>query len=190
MIGGSCVESVQAEDVFRNRVTMNPELLQWSKKNIPKVEKAWLRTLDYARKSRDLCQANGINFLLLFIGSEIEVRYALDPEGTVASLKAMGGPHTRMDWDILKSAKRMKTYCDRFHINFASLVGPLAEAQGRTGKVFFADHYSFFGQEVVAATLTCFMQELTNLGKTMKESIDHCFNSRPQIIPIEIATSS
>ena len=73
--------------------TMNPELLQWSKKDIPKVEKAWLRTLDYARKSRDLCQANGINFLLLFIGSEIEVRYALDPEGTVASLKAMGGPH-------------------------------------------------------------------------------------------------
>ena len=100
------------------------------KRDILKVEKAWLRTLDYARKSRDLCQTNEINFLLLFTGSEIEVRYALDPEGTVASLKAMGGPHARMDWDKLKSVKRMKTCCDRFRINFASLLEPLAEAQG------------------------------------------------------------
>ena len=166
------------EDVFRNRTNMNPELLQWSGQDIPKVENAWRRTLDYVKKSRDLCQAYGINFLLIYVGSEIEVRYALDPKGTVAALKAMGGPHATMDWDILKSVQRMKTYCDRFQINFASLVGPLAEAQGRTGKVVFADHYSFYGQEVVANTLTCFMQQFTILRKTIKESIDHCFNQQ------------
>ncbi len=164
------------EDVFRNRIEMNPELLQWSKQDIPKVEKAWRRTLDYVKKSRDICQAKGINFLLMYVGSEIEVRYALDPAGTIANLKAMGGPHATMDWDILKSVQRMKTYCDKFHINFASLVGPLAEAQGRTGKVVFADHYSFFGQEVVANTLTCFMKQFTILRKTIKDSVDHCFN--------------
>ncbi|MGC8603730.1 MAG: hypothetical protein ACP5VS_08595 [Desulfomonilaceae bacterium] len=163
------------EDVFRNRVKMNPELLQWSRQDIPIVEKAWRRTLDYSRKSRDLCQAKGVKFLLLYVGSEIEVRYALDPEGTVASLKAMGGPNATMDWDILKSVQRMKTYCDRFHINFASLVGPLAEAQGRTGNVVFADHYSFFGQEIVARALTCFMKELTISGKPTSQCIDHCF---------------
>lgn len=165
----------RSEDIFRNRLTMNPELLQWSRKDIPRVEKAWIRTLNYARNSRDLCEANGIKFLLLYVGSEIEVRYTLDPHRTIAALKTMGGPHATMDWDILKSVRRMKNYCKKFHINFASMVGPLAEAQQRTGKVVFADHYSFFGQEVVADTLTCFMKEFTMFGKTITESIKHCF---------------
>ncbi len=166
------------EDIIRNRIKMSPELLQWSKNDIPSVETAWTRTLDYLRKSRDLCQAKGVAFLAIYVGSEIEVRYAIDPQGTLAALKAMGGPHATMNWDILKSVKRIKTYCDRFHINFASLVGPLAEAQGRTGKVVFADHYSFFGHEVVAAALTCFMDEFTMHGNTIKDSIDHCFGNQ------------
>jgi hypothetical protein len=166
------------EDVIRNRIKMSPELLQWSEDDQPRVEMAWSRTLDYLKKSRDLCQDKGIDFLAIYVGSEIEVRYALDPRGTLEALKAMGGPHATMNWDITKSVRRMKTYCERFHINFVSLVGPLAAAQAQTGKVVFADHYSFFGHETVAKFLTCFMKEFTILGNSIQNSVNTCFGNK------------
>ncbi|MCX5873459.1 MAG: SGNH/GDSL hydrolase family protein, partial [Deltaproteobacteria bacterium] len=163
------------EDIARNRIEISPELLQWSRDENPRVEAAWLRSLDYLKASRDLCEARGIAFLVLYLGSEIEVQYELDPKGAIAGLKSMGGPHGTINWDISKSMKRVRSYCEKFHINLACLVGPLAEAQGRTGKVVFSDHYSFFGHEAVAKILTCFMKEFTILGKNIKDSINSCF---------------
>lgn len=165
------------EDIARNRIKMSPELLQWSGTELPVVENAWSRTMNYVKTSRDYCESRGAVFVLMYVGSEIEVRYALDPEGTLAALRAMGGPHETMTWDISRSVNRVQKYCDQFHINFANLVGPLARAQKATGKNVFADHYSFFGQEVVAASLTCFMKEYTMRGKTMDQSLRDCFGN-------------
>jgi hypothetical protein len=131
--------------------------------------------LEYIRTSHDLCEARGIAFLVVYLGSEIEVQYELDPKGAISSLKSMGGPHGTINWDMSKSLKRVRAYCGKFHINLACLVGPLAEAQGRTGKVVFADHYSFFGHETVGRAFTCFMKEFTILRKTINDSVNTCF---------------
>jgi hypothetical protein len=164
------------EDISRNRIKISPELLQWSREDLPVVEKAWSRTMNYVRTSRDYCESRGAAFLLMYVGSEIEVRFALDPEGTLAALRAMGGPHETMTWDISRSVSRVQKYCDEFHINFVNLVGPLARAQQTAGKTVFADHYSLFGQEVVADSLTCFMKEYTMFGKTMDQALTSCFS--------------
>ena len=125
------------EDIARNRIKISPELLQWSREDLPVVEKAWSRTMNYVRTSRDYCESRGAEFVLMYVGSEIEVRYALDPEGTLAALRAMGGPHETMTWDISRSVNRVQKYCDQFHINFANLVGPLAKSPGGNGKKCF-----------------------------------------------------
>ncbi len=125
------------EDIARNRIKISPELLQWSREDLPVVEKAWSRTMNYVRTSRDYCESRGAEFVLMYVGSEIEVRYALDPEGTLAALRAMGGPHETMTWDISRSVSRVQKYCDEFHINFANLVGPLAKSPGGNGQNCF-----------------------------------------------------
>jgi hypothetical protein len=163
------------DDVYRNRIKISPELLQWSSEDIPIVEAAWRRSLDNIRAQRDLCQDRGVTFLLLYVGSEIEVKNQTDPGDTIASLKAMGGVHQSMDWDISKSVRRVRNYCQENDINFACTLGQLAGSQKDTGNKVFADHYSFFGHEVVAKALTCFLREFTVLGKTVKDSIDGCF---------------
>jgi hypothetical protein len=163
------------DDLHRNRIKMSPELLQWSSEDIPIVEAAWRRSLDNIRAQRDLCQNRGVTFLLLYVGSEIEVKNQIDPGDTIASLKAMGGVHQSMDWDISKSVRRVRNYCQENDINFACTLGQLAGSQKDTGNKVFADHYSFFGHEVVAKALTCFLREFTVMGKRVKDSIDGCF---------------
>ena len=163
------------DDVQRNRIKISPELLQWSGEDVPIVENAWRRSLDHLRAQRDICQDRGVTFLVLYIGCEIEVMNQIDPREAIASLKAMGGPHKTMDWDISKSIRRVRDYCQEFNINFACMLGPLSRSQKDTGNKVFADHYSFFGHEVVAKALTCFLREFTVLGKTLKDSIDGCF---------------
>jgi len=163
------------DDVQRNRIKISPELLQWSGEDVPIVENAWRRSLDHLRAQRDICQDRGVTFLVLYIGCEIEVMNQIDPREAIASLKAMGGPHKTMDWDISKSIRRVRDYCQEFNINFACMLGPLSSSQKDTGNKVFADHYSFFGHEVVAKALTCFLGEFTVLGETLKDAIDTCF---------------
>jgi len=143
------------EDLQRNRIAVSPELLQWVKDDIPKVEIAWTRTLDYVREARNFCRQRGIAFTLVYLGSDLEVKYALDPVGTITRLKAMGGPHEKIIWDMEKSVRRVTTFCDRNNIRVVSMLGPLIAAQRETGNQVFSDHYTLFGHQVVARVLRC-----------------------------------
>ncbi|MGO9571497.1 MAG: hypothetical protein ACLP5H_28575, partial [Desulfomonilaceae bacterium] len=63
------------DDLRRNRIAISPELLQWSAQEIPRIETAWSRTLERVKASRELCRARGITFLLVYVGSDLEVKY-------------------------------------------------------------------------------------------------------------------
>lgn len=143
------------EDLRRNRITISPELLQWSKKDLPGIESAWNRTLEHIRLSRDYCRARGIGFLLFYVGCDLEVKYFVDPAGTVSRLKAMGGPHRKIEWDMGKSVRRVESFCHQNGIAFISLLGPMVAAQRQTGRHVFGDHYTMFGHQVAAQVLTC-----------------------------------
>jgi hypothetical protein len=143
----------RVNDLRRNRIAMSPELLQWSAQEIPKVETAWSRTLERVKASREFCRARGITFLLVYVASDLEVKYALDPVGTISQLKALGGPHQTVPWDMNKSIKRVTRYCDENDILFISLLEPLIDAQKDTGRHVFGDHYTMFGHEVAAQVL-------------------------------------
>jgi hypothetical protein len=141
------------DDIRRNRIAICPELLQWSAQDIPRIETAWSRTLGRIKASRDFCHARGITFLLVYVGSDLEVKYALDPVHMISQLKAMGGPHQSIQWDMSKSIKRVTRYCDENNILFISLLEPLIAAEKDTGRYVFSDHYTMFGHEVVAQVL-------------------------------------
>jgi hypothetical protein len=141
------------EDIRRNRIGVSPELLQWADTNIPRVEAAWARTLETVRASRDFCQANGLTFLLVYLGSDLEVKYALDPAGTIRKLKDMGGPHKDVRWDMGKSIRRVAAFCEENDIVLISLLESLIAAQRETGKQVFGDHYTMFGHQVAAQVL-------------------------------------
>jgi hypothetical protein len=140
-------------DIRRNRVAVSPELLQWSKRDIPRVEAAWTRTLGCIEAARDFCHARGIEFVLVYLGADLEVKYAMDPVGTLASLRAMGGPHADIDWDMGKSVRRINSFAEEHDIVLVSLLEPLVDEQQRTGKVVFGDHYTMFGHQVAAGVL-------------------------------------
>ncbi len=135
------------------QVDVSPELLQWCDAPIPRVETAWNRTLEAIKESHELCRTRGIPFILLYIGSELEVKHALAPESTRASLTTAVNPEICRSWDMAKSVRRVGAYCKQHDILFASLLDPLIAAQRDTGKYVFGDHYSMFGHEVVAETL-------------------------------------
>ncbi len=141
------------DDLRRNRIAISPELLQWAAEDIPRIETAWSRTLERIKASRDFCQARGITFLLVYLGADLEVKYALDPVGTISQLKAMGGPHQAITWDMSKSLKRVTRYCDENDILLISLLEPLIGAQKDTGRHVFGDHYTMFGHDVAAQVL-------------------------------------
>jgi hypothetical protein len=140
-------------DIRRNRIAICPELLQWSAQEIPKIETAWSRTLRKIEASRDFCRARGITFLLVYVGSDLEVKYALDPVDTICRLKAMGGQHQAVPWDMSKSIKRVTRYCDENNILFISLLEPLIAAEKDSGRHVFGDHYTMFGHEVAAQVM-------------------------------------
>ncbi len=141
------------EDIQRNRITVSPDLLQWADSSIPRIEAAWARTLESIRTASDFCRARGITFLLVYLGSDLEVKYGLDPARTVARLKAMGPVHQKMDWDMNKSLRRVTAFCKENDIILISLLEPLIAAQRETGKYVFGDHYTMFGHEVAAQVL-------------------------------------
>ncbi|MGB6063695.1 MAG: hypothetical protein WBG50_02740 [Desulfomonilaceae bacterium] len=142
------------DDIRRNKIAISPDLLQWSAEDIPRVEAAWSRTLNQVKASRDFCRARGINFVLVYVGSDLEVKYALDPVRTISQLKAMGGPHKTITWDMSKTIRRVTRYCNEHNILFISLLEPLIDAQKETRRYVFGDHYTMFGHKVVAQVLT------------------------------------
>ena len=141
------------DDIRRNRIAVSPELLQWSNRDIPRVEAAWARTLGCIQAAQDFCHARGIEFVLVYLGADLEVKYAVDPEGTLARLRAMGGPHADIDWDMGKSVRRVNSFAEEHDIVLVSLLDPLIDEQKKTGQAVFGDHYTMFGHQVAAAVL-------------------------------------
>lgn len=136
-----------------NRINVSPELLQWSAKDIPRIEAAWRRTLDTVRSARDFCASRQIRFMLVYVGSELELKYALNPEETMAELRKMYTGEPDFSWDMSKTVDRLRQYCLEHNIALVSLLEPLITAQRQTGKLVFGDHYTLFGHEVAAQTL-------------------------------------
>jgi len=164
------------EDIARNRIGVSPELLQWSGDDIPRVEAAWSRTLDQIRDSRDLCRERGVKFIVVYLGSDLEVRYALNPADTLARLKAMGGPHQTMNWDLGKSVRRVAAYCEDNDIPMLSLLEPLVAAQRETGHQVFGDHYTLFGHQVAAQVLRCALDSTVQLHAMERVSLKQCLS--------------
>lgn len=136
------------------RMGISPEHLQWAAQDAPRVEAAREAMFGRILEAREFCRTRGIRFLLVYVGSEIEVHYAIDP-GSALTLFAEQYPETsEHSWDLTKSERKLKAFCARHGIQFLSLVEPLAQARRNIGKHVFADHFTFFGHEVVGAALT------------------------------------
>lgn len=179
------------EDISRNRISVSPELLQWSRDDIPRVEDAWSRTLDKIRDSRNLCRERGVNFLLVYLGSDLEVRYALNPSDTLARLKAMGGPHQTMNWDLEKSVRRVASYCEDNDIPMLSLLEPLSAAQRETGHQVFGDHYTLFGHQVAAQVLRCALDSRVTRHSMDRVNLKQCLSldSWGPVSPVAVVAS-
>ncbi|MFH1115966.1 MAG: SGNH/GDSL hydrolase family protein [Pseudomonadota bacterium] len=162
------------DDLQRNRIGICPLLLQWSQPDIPGVEAAWERTLGTILEARDVCAAAGIPFLLVYLGSDLEVKYALDPNDTLARLKAMGGPHAEIRWDLSKSIRRADAFCREHGIPMISLLEPLITAQRETGQHVFGDHFTMFGHEVAAQVLSCALHHTMESGVLADRAPVHC----------------
>ncbi len=140
-------------EIHRNRIAVHPELLQWSAQELPQIEAAWARTLSLIKASRDYCSARRIDFRLVYLGTDLEVKYALDPEGTLSALRNMGAPYRAITWNLHRSIQRVTGFCQENSISLISLLDSLVKAQKESGKKVFGDHYTFFGHEVAAAAL-------------------------------------
>ncbi len=136
-----------------NRVRVSPEILQWSAAEVPRVEAAWNETLDAVRASKDYCRSRGVDFVLIYVGSEFELQYELNPGGALASLRHIPGIETDFAWDVRRTVRRLRDFCATQDIRFISLLDPLVEASKKTGKLVFGDHYTMFGHEVAAKAL-------------------------------------
>jgi hypothetical protein len=136
-----------------NRLKISPELLQWSAQKVPRIERAWHQTLEMIRGQRDFCRSRGVEFVLVYLGSELEVKHALDPDGTLLALRRMHPLDDGLTWDMSRSVDRVRRFCEKHDIDMISLLEPLFNAQRATGKAVFGDHYSMFGHEVVASAL-------------------------------------
>ncbi|MGC8906843.1 MAG: SGNH/GDSL hydrolase family protein [Desulfomonilaceae bacterium] len=147
------------ESMWRNRIIVSPELLQWSAEELPAVETAWQRTLDYVNQAKMVCDRAGVGFLLVYLGAEIEVNYRVDPEAALSALRRMGSAHATIPWDMERSVKRVQRYCAEHDIKFISLLEPLARAQAQTKKRVFGDHYTMFGHEIAGQVLACVVRK-------------------------------
>lgn len=144
----------------REKIAVNPELLQWCSDYIPRVEVAWNKTLEAVKASRDVCREKGIEFVLIYLGSELELKHELDPVGTIDRLKKASAASACSSWEMDKSLRRVASYCAEHNIQFVSMLDSLVSAQKATGREIFADHYTMFGHQVVARTLFCALRSL------------------------------
>lgn len=162
------------DDLQRNRIGISPELLQWSGDDMPRVESAWDRTLDMILQSRNFCRSRGISFLLVYLGSDLEVKYAVDPQGTISKLESMGGPHATIRWDLTRSMRRVQSFCREHSIPMVSLLEPLVTAQRETGHHVFGDHYTMFGHQVAAQVLSCALHSSIGFGDRRLRTFENC----------------
>ncbi|MFC1835250.1 hypothetical protein ACFL2Q_11025 [Thermodesulfobacteriota bacterium] len=141
------------QQLLRNRIKISPELLQWSSEPIPRIEQAWERTLGFVADSNDFCRSKGIEFRLVHLSSELELKYAMAPEATILALKSLAGPHWDFPWDPTRSLKRLNRFAKEHGVKVISLHEPFVAAQKSTGKLIFGDHFSFFGHQIAAQAL-------------------------------------
>jgi hypothetical protein len=141
-------------EIRRNTIAVHPEFLQWASSDDPRIEEAWDRTLSLVKDSRDYCTAYGMGFKLVYLGAELELKYALDPKDTIEALGHMGAPYRAITWNMNRSIQRVTRFCAENHIPLISLLEPLVKGQKESGKKAFGDHYTFFGHEIAASTLT------------------------------------
>jgi hypothetical protein len=165
----------------REKQLCNPELLQWCGEDIPRVESAWKRTLERVQASRDVCKKHGIKFVLIYIGSELELKHALDPAATAARLKDLTGPQCCASWDMEKSLRRVSSYCANQKIPFISLLDPLIRSQRTSAKAMFGDHYTMLGHQVAAKTLFCSLRLVISPSLASQPLPDCC---KPETLDI------
>ncbi len=143
----------RVNEIRRNRISVSPELLQWSKDNLPRIEEGWRRCLSYVEEAATLTQDRNIALLLAYTGDTIEVEHRLNEHAVVAALRSEGNEHKRIEWDLHKTEKRLADFCAERSIPFISMIAPLSHARRITGKHVFGDHYTIFGHQVVGETL-------------------------------------
>jgi hypothetical protein len=153
------------EDIGRRRVFVSPELLQWTKNPPSRISDAFQNTLNSIRASKEYCENRGITFLLVYLGSEIEIKYATDPVHTIEGLRSMGPGYVELEWDFENPLSILKSFCKSNGIILLSLRDALADAQKRSGLLVFGDHYSMFGHQVVSGCLDCAIEILVG-GKS------------------------
>ena len=140
-------------EIRRNAISVHPESLQWSAHELPRIEAAWSRSFAHIKACHDHCTARQIDFRLVYLGTELEVKYALDPAGTICALRETGAPYRTITWDLDRSKRRVTLFCQDQKIRLISLLDPFVKAQHESGKKIFGDHYTFFGHEIAAAVL-------------------------------------
>lgn len=148
------------QDVRRNETLTSPELLQWTKTDQKEISVAWQNTLSTIKSSSEFCRDRGIIFLLTYVGSDIEVKYSIDPRKTEEAIGSMGSGYANLQWDFEKTLRMVRSYCLKNDIAFISLQEPLTVAQRKTGLSVFGDHYSFFGHEMASRILLCAIRNL------------------------------
>lgn len=177
------------DDKRREKNLCNPELLQWCGEDIPRVEAAWNRSLDRVQASRQVCENQGIKFVLIYIGAELELKHALDPVATEARLKQLAGPRCCTSWDMGKSLRRVASYSADHKISFISLLDPLVQAQKATAKEAFGDHYTMFGHQIAAKTLFCSLRLLVSPNVASMTLPECCSPELPEFVYDRTATS-
>ncbi|MGD9817369.1 MAG: SGNH/GDSL hydrolase family protein [Desulfomonilaceae bacterium] len=170
------------QDVRRNETLTSPELLQWTKSDQKEISVAWQNTLSTIKSSREFCHDRGIIFLLTYVGSDVEVKYAIDPRKTEEAIRSMGSGYANLQWDFEKTLRMVRSYCSENDIAFISLQEPLTVAQRKTGLSVFGDHYSFFGHEIASKILLCAIRNLVapqaeTRGKNIEELCHKEFKS-------------
>lgn len=167
-------------DIKLNNATVSPELLQWSSNLPEKVRRAWKNCLDSIMASKSFCDSKGILFLLVYLGSDIETKFALSPDETVSRLKSMGTGYENLEWDFQQSLKTLREFSMTNRINFLSLQGPLETAQSMTGLFVFGDHYSIFGHKVASIAMECALRKLieNNSHGSLLFELDDCEKKR------------
>lgn len=155
-----------------NRIKASPEVLQWSAKDIPRIESGWHHTLETVRAARDFCASHQIRFVLVYVGSEVELKYALDPDRTIAELRKMYTGEPDFLWDMSKSVNRLRDYCAEHNMVLVSLLEPLITAQRQTGKFVFGDHYTLFGHEVAAEALQTALEPFLTESSSKEVSLE------------------
>jgi len=135
--------------------------------------KSCQKTFANLRQIKELCKAEDINLIIVFAPDKSHIllpiiRQKVSPESLHAfmSLKASNLPPTDKLMDTVLTRLdikelEVKNFCQRESIEFISLTEPLRKgiAQGRQLYLTYDDHWTPIGHEVVANTISRFIEE-------------------------------